>query len=70
MEQYPETEWADMTETVDGPWQLRVTDPGFLSGQQCRILCTGIIMYYRGSRSSGSAYNPEESSGYNDAGDH
>ena len=24
MEQYPETEWADMTETVDGPWQLRV----------------------------------------------
>lgn len=24
MEQYPETEFADMTEAVSGPWQLRV----------------------------------------------
>lgn len=63
MEQYPETEWADMTETVDGPWQLRVkTRASYLDAVSDFVY--RYIMYYEDPE-RGSAYNPEESSGYN-----
>ena len=63
MEQYPETEWADIKEAVDGPWQLRVkTRASYLDSASDFVY--RYIMYYEDPE-RGSAYNPEESSGYN-----
>lgn len=63
MEQYPETEWADMKEAVDGPWQLRVkTQASYLDSVSDFVY--RYIMYYEDPE-RGSAYNPEKSSGYN-----
>lgn len=63
MEQYPETEFADMTEAVSGPWQLRVkTRASYLDTVSDFVY--RYRMYYEDPE-RGSAYNPEESSGYN-----
>lgn len=63
MEQYPEAEFADMTEAVSGPWQLRVkTRASYLDTVSDFVY--RYRMYYEDPE-RGSAYNPEESSGYN-----
>lgn len=63
MEQYPETEFADMMEAVSGPWQLRVkTRASYLDTVSDFVY--RYRMYYEDPE-RGSAYNPEESSGYN-----
>ena len=59
---YPDTAYEDMTDTAEGPWQLRITSKArYLDS---RDFAWRYLMYFE-DQEQGSTYDPETGMGYN-----